>query len=100
MIQETFLPRLFFRNTKSLSPIVGALSKVISKNSRLGIPNQVTPAEEKYLSSKPGSAELIRAVMGGGALSNADHLLALGEERRDGQKHWEDANDATLNGLV
>ena len=31
MIQETFLPRLFFRYTKSLSPTVGALSTITVK---------------------------------------------------------------------
>ena len=38
--------------------------------------------------------------MGGGALSNADHLLALRVERRDRQKNKDDANYATLKGLV
>ena len=38
--------------------------------------------------------------MGGGALSNADHLLALRGERRDRQKNQDDANYATLKGLV
>ena len=31
MIQETFLPRIFFRKTKNLSPIVGALSMMSIK---------------------------------------------------------------------
>ena len=37
---------------------------------------------------------------GGGAFSNSDHLLAHGEERRDGQKNWDDAKNYTLKGLV
>ena len=38
--------------------------------------------------------------MGVGAFSNADHLLALRTEMRDGQKNWDDANDCTLKGSV
>ena len=86
MLQETFLPRLFFRKTKSLSPIVGALSAMPVKKSGLGLMNSVASAKKKYPSSQQVSAELIWAVTGGGAYSNADHLLVLGEERRDIQK--------------
>ena len=38
--------------------------------------------------------------MGGGAFPSADHLLALREERRDGQKIRDDVNKFTLKGLV
>ena len=38
--------------------------------------------------------------MGGGALSNTDHLLALRGERRYGQKNQDDAKYATLKDLV
>ena len=79
MIQETFLPCIFFGNTKTLSPIVGALSTMPVKKAGLGLLNPVTSEKEKYLSSQRGSAELIRAVTGGGAFSNADHLRTLGE---------------------
>ena len=58
------------------------------------------PAKEKYLSSQWESAELIRAVTGGGAFSNADHLRTLGEESRDGQKDRDVANETKLKGLV
>ena len=37
---------------------------------------------------------------GGGSFSNAYHLLVLTEEIRDGQKNWDDVNDAKLKGLV
>ena len=47
------------------------------KKSGLGLLNPVMSAKEKYISSQRGSAELIWAVTGEGALSNADHLLAL-----------------------
>ena len=51
IIQETFLPRLFFRKTKILSPIVGALSTIPVNKYGLGKLNPVTSAYEKYLSS-------------------------------------------------
>ena len=79
MIQETFLPHLIFGKTKTLSPIVGALSKMIVKKSGLGLLYLVSSAQEEYFSSQRGSAELIRAVMGGGAFSNADHLWTPSE---------------------
>ena len=66
MIQETFLPRIFFVNTKTLFPVVGALSTMRVKKFGLGILNPVTSYQEKYLSSTQGSLELVRAVTGGG----------------------------------
>ena len=86
IIHETFLPCLFFRKTKTLSPIMGDLSTTPVKKSGLGLLSQVTSAKEKYLISQWGSTELIRSVTGGGAFSNADHLRHLSEERRDGKK--------------
>ena len=56
IIWETFLPHLFFRNTKTLSSIVGALSTMTVKKSGLGIFNPVTLAHENYLSSQWGGA--------------------------------------------
>ena len=47
MIQEIFLPRLFFGNTKTLSHTVGALSTTPVKNYGLGILNKVKSAQEK-----------------------------------------------------
>ena len=98
MIQETFFPRLFLRNTKSLSTIVGSLSKILVKKLVLGLLNPVTLAKDKYLISHRSRAEIIQAVIGGGALSNEDHILALREERSDTQKNWDDVNYATLKG--
>ena len=62
--------------------------------------NSVTSAKDKYQSSQKSSAEIIQAVTGGGELSNANHLLELREERGDGQKNRDDANDTKLKGLV
>ena len=67
---------------------------------RLGLLNPVTIENEKYLSSQRASVELIRDMTGGGVFYNADHLLVLREERRDGQKNLIDANEVTLKGLV
>ena len=46
IIYETFLPRLFFRNTKSLSPVLGDLSTIPVKKSGLGLLNPVTSSQE------------------------------------------------------
>ena len=99
MIRENFLPHIFLGKKKYLSPIVGALSTTPVKTSILLLLNPVNSAKEKYLSSNRVSTELIRAMTGGGSLSNVDHLLELGEERCDGKKNWDDTNVATLKGL-
>ena len=101
MIRETFLPHLFFIKKKSLSPIVGDLSTMTINKYRLGIMNPVTSEKEKYLIFYQASTELIRDVtVGGGGLSNADHLLALKEERHERAKKRDEANNSTLVGLV
>ena len=68
MIRETFLPRLFFGMTKTLSPIVGTLSKILIKVAGIGLLNLVTSANNKYLRSQRGSVELITAVTGVGGI--------------------------------
>ena len=47
MIHRTFLPRLFFRKTKTLSPIVGARSTMPFRKDILGHLNPVTSSQEK-----------------------------------------------------
>ena len=86
IIQETLLPRLFFGNMKTLSPVVGVLSTTPVNKAGIEIMNAVTLEQEKYLSSQRGSAELIRAVTGEGTFSNDDHLRTLSEEGRDRKK--------------
>ena len=66
MILETFLPRLFFGKMKTLSPVVGSLSTIPVKKSGLVLLNPVMSAQENYLSSKQGNAELVQAMAGGG----------------------------------
>ena len=99
MLRETLFSHILFKK-KPLLPIVGDISMMPVKNIVLVILNPVTSAKEKYLSSQWGSAELIWNVTGGGACYNSDHLLVLGEERRDRQKNRYDANESTLKGLV
>ena len=100
MIQETFLTRLFFGNTKILSFIVGALSTIPVKKSGPGLLNPVRSEQEKYLSSHQGSAELVWAVTGEGAFSNADHLQTIGEERHDRKKDQDAMYKTKLKCLV
>ena len=70
------------------------------KKSGLGILNPVPSAQEKYLSYHRGSAEMVWAVTGGGALYNADHLWTLSEERRGGNKYRDASYESKLKGLV
>ena len=100
MIWETFFPLLFFVKIKSLSPIVGALSTLLVNKVGLGPLNPVIPEKEKYLSSQQESVELIMDLTGGGSFSNSRHLLAIKEDRIDGQKNRDDTNYATLKVLV
>ena len=92
MLRETFFIHLFFLKTKTLSLIVQVLS--------FGLLNPVMSAKKKYQISQQGSVELIWAMIGGGALFNANHLLELGEERRYGKKDRDNAKEAKLKGLV
>ena len=48
------LPCLFFRKTKTLSPVVGYLSTMPFNKVGLGLLNTMTSAQEKYLSSTQG----------------------------------------------
>ena len=57
------------------------------KKTGIGLLNPVMYVNDKYLSYHIASTEFIRAMTGEGTLSNADHLLELREERRDGQKN-------------
>ena len=90
----------FLRKDKTLSPVIGALSTTSVRKSGLGLLNPVTSAKEKYLSSTRVSAELTRAVTGGGGFSNAKHLRTLSEECRDGKDSRDVAYKSRLNGLV
>ena len=64
---------------KTLSPVVGNISTMPVKKARLGLLNPVSSEQDKYLSSLWGSEEMVQAVTGGGAFSNANHLRTLSE---------------------
>ena len=66
IIQETFLPRLFFGNTKTFSPIVVALSMMPVKKSGLGLLNPVTSSQDKYLAPRGGARNWFRPWWGEG----------------------------------
>ena len=71
------------KDKKTLTHRVLALHTMPVKIFGLGILNPGTSAKEKYLSSKWVSAELIWNMMGVGAFSDTNRLLALREERCD-----------------
>ena len=77
MLRETFLPYPFFRNRKTLSPIIGVLSTMPVNKSGLALLNPVTSAKEKYIRSHQGSAELIQSMKRGRVFFNADQILEL-----------------------
>ena len=54
----------------------------------------VTSANNKYLSLLRTSCKMIGDFKGEREFSAANHLLALREERRGGQKIWYDTNEA------
>ena len=70
------------------------------KKAILGLQSPVAPKNKKYPSSQRASTGLIQALMGEIEFSIANHPQALMEERRDGQKIRNDANDAKLGKLV
>ena len=56
--------------------------------------------QDKYLSYLGGIAEMVRAVTGGGAFSNSEHLRILSEERRERKKDRDVAYESELKGLL
>ena len=86
MLRETFLPRLFLVKSKSFSPIVVNISTIPVKKSGLDLLNPMTSVNKKYLSLQRASTELLKYVTGEVNFSNANHLLVLREEKRDGKK--------------
>ena len=99
MFQENVLPRHFFGKSKSLSPIVGNISKMRVNKSGLGLLNIVTSTNEKESSSNRSSTELIQSMAAEGSFSNSNNLLALREERCNIRKKWDDVNDTKLKEL-
>ena len=71
-----------------------------SEERRTGTSESRYVRKRKIPKFSAGSAELIWATTGGGAFSNIDHLLEIGEGMRDRQKHQDDAKKTKLKGLV
>ena len=102
MICETFLPRLFFGKTKTLSPVVRALSKMPVKKNRPGTPesSDFRSGEVLRIHARERRTGKGRDGRGGGELSNTDHLQTLSEDRRDRKKSWDVVYESRLKGLV
>ena len=73
---------------------------MLVKKDGLGLQNPVASADKKFSRSRRASTELIQAGMGEIVFSTADRFQILKEERCDGQKSWDDANDEKIGGLV
>ena len=81
-------------------PVVGSLSTMSVKKSGLGLLNPFASAQENYLRSTRGRAELVQAVTGGGEFSNAKHLHTLSEEQNEGKKYQDVAYKYRIKGLL
>ena len=51
LLLETSLPQIFFRESKSLTPLIGALSTMPVNKASMGLLNPMTSADGKHLSS-------------------------------------------------
>ena len=87
LLWETFLNRLLFGKLKCLPQIVLTLSTMTVKKSILSLLIPVTSANKKYISLICTISNLIGSVTGANTFSTADHIMALKEERPDGQKN-------------
>ena len=65
VMQETFLPRLYFVKSKTLPSVVISLITLLVNKSRLVLQNPVTSSEENYTSSLCASCDLVGGVTGG-----------------------------------
>ena len=64
LLQETFLPRLFFGKSKFIPSVVGTLSTMPVKKYRPGLQNPVKSSNEKYLSDLHARSEMIGSIAG------------------------------------
>ena len=97
LLWGTFLPCLFFGESKYLPPIVGTLSTMPVNKSNLGIQDLVTSSNDKYLSLICTSRDLIGSLAGESEFSTTYNLQAVKEERCDGKKTWDDVNNTKLD---
>ena len=59
ILQETFLPCLFFGESKSLTPLIGTLSTMPVKKDSLGFQNTVTSVNENFLRLRCARMDLV-----------------------------------------
>ena len=71
------LPLRFFRGSKTLPPVVGALNKFLVNKAGLGLLNSITSPKDKYNSSICVSCELVGAVMGERSFSTLDYIWSV-----------------------
>ena len=63
LLQENVLPHIFFGKSKSLSPIVGNLSKILGKKDGLGLQHPVTSVNKLFPNLQRASMDLTRSMM-------------------------------------
>ena len=71
---ETFLPCLLFGKSKTLPPIVGALSKLPVKKSEMGLQSIMTSSKEKYTSLLRVRDNIIDAFKDKRLFSTTNHI--------------------------
>ena len=89
----------FLWKTENPPSIVVTLSTFAVKKAVMELHNPVASAAEKYTSSLRASYRLINIVTSEREISNADHLLAVKEDRWEGKKDRDDANEVKLRGI-
>ena len=67
---------------------------------RTGTLESIDVSSVKKLSSTGGSAELVQAMTGGGAFSNADHIRTLTEKQLYRKKDRDTVHESILKGLL
>ena len=80
------MPCLLFGKSKTLPPIVGALSKLPVKKSEMGLQNIVTSSKEKYTSLLHVSDNTIDAFKDKQVFSTTNHIQEVKGDGRDGIK--------------
>ena len=86
VLWETFLPCLLFGKSKTLPPIVGALSKMPVKKSEMVLQSIVTSLKEKYTSLLRVSDNIIDSFKDKRVFSTTNHIQEVKGDRRNGKK--------------
>ena len=72
----------------------------LMKKYGLGLQNPVSSVAEKYTSSLGAICNLICSFKGEKEFSTVDHIWAVKDQQRDGNKYQGDTNDAKLRGTI